>query len=229
MRLYSASRPTYDAVMASPFDETEFVDTSAAGVPAPRAGGRPPSRAELDGKVTDAQQKLVELKQAQEELERERSALEEARRRQSEFHTGREEMLHHLTRGVGLLGEAELGLRRDSEQMAKTVAALQEALTKIQGIDEESWTKDSWSVELTRALTVVENARLEWNSARLKWPSLDEVPAAADAPIDAPGNRPIQPLLAVQDFRQLCKIGLALTWPLVLLLLAILLILLTRK
>ena len=37
----------------------------------------------------------------QEELERERAELEEARRRQIEFHTGGQEMLEALTRGVG--------------------------------------------------------------------------------------------------------------------------------
>src|SRR5581483_10159111 len=119
--------------MASEFDESDFVDSefqsarqSSASAPASGAN-RPPSREELDGKVGEAQQKIAELKRAQEELERERAGLEEARRRQMEFHTGREEMINHLARGVGILEEAEFVARRDAEQMARTLADLRDA------------------------------------------------------------------------------------------------------
>src|SRR4030088_949891 len=101
--------------MASDYDATEFVDGDfqthkSPYAAAPAALGqlqRAPTREEVDSKVIEAQQKLAELKRAQEDLERERSALEETRRRQMEFQTGRKEMLQNLTRGVGLLEEAE--------------------------------------------------------------------------------------------------------------------------
>jgi hypothetical protein len=204
--------------MASEFDESDFVDsefqsTKHAPYATPAAGGnRPPTREELDGKVGDAQQKIAELKRAQEELERERAALEEARRRQMEFHTGREEMINHLARGVGILEEAEFSARRDAEQMTKTLGDLRDALTKVQAIQDETWTKETWNIELTRALTILENARMEWNGARLKWPKLDGALANPETGAGTPG----QNLLNTQDFRQLCKLGLALTWPLVL-------------
>ena len=95
------------------------------------------------------------MKRAQEELERERAALEETRRRQIELQTARQEMIHNLTRGLELLQEAEFSARRDAEQMAKALVDLREALGKIQGIQEESWNKENFSVELTRALTVL--------------------------------------------------------------------------
>src|SRR5205085_7677341 len=103
---------------------------------------RAPSREEVDEKVGETQHKLAELKRLQQDLERERAALEETRRRQLEFTTGRQEMVQSLTRGVGLLEEAEFTARRDAEQMAKALLELREAHTKIQGIHEEGWTKD---------------------------------------------------------------------------------------
>ena len=112
--------------------------------------------------------KLAELKRAQEELERERAGLEELRRRQMEFQTGRAEMLQHLTRGIGLLEEAELTARRDADQMARTLGEFREAVSKVQAINEQLWNQDNFSVELTRALTTLENARMEWNAARLQ-------------------------------------------------------------
>ncbi|HOW64188.1 MAG TPA: hypothetical protein PK256_02765, partial [Verrucomicrobiota bacterium] len=182
--------------MGTEFDDTEFVDREfqaaqrRALTSGPSTGllsnlAQPPSREELDSKVTEAQQKLVELKRQQEELERERAALEEARRRLTEFQTGRTEIQQHLTRGIGLLQEAEFVARRDAEQMSKTLQGLRESLTKVEGIREETWTRDTYPAELTRALTTIENARMEWNSARLKWPRLSGSEAEAT---DAAGS-----------------------------------------
>jgi hypothetical protein len=209
--------------MASEFDESDFVDSdfqAAKKSPFAAAGGpnRPPTREELDSRVADTQQRLMELKRAQEELERERSALEEARRRRTEFQTGREEMQQHLTRGVGLLEEAEFNARRDAEQMARTLAELREAVVKVQSIHDETWTQENYNVELTRALAVIDNARMEWNAARLKW-SLLSGPQSSDnqSPV-TDKSTPVS--LESLGFRQLCKLGLAITWPLALVALA---------
>ena len=208
--------------MASEYDATEFVDTdfqahkSPSSTTATGAGGllRAPTREEVDVKVVEAQQKLAELKRAQEELERERVALEEVRRRQAEFQSGRQEMIHNLTRGLGLLEEAEFTARRDAEQMAKTIADFRDALTKVEAVREETWNKDNFNVELTRALTTIENARMEWNGARLKLPVLSgEVPEAKGAPKAEPAE---PSAFAVKSFADLCRLGLALTWPLAL-------------
>ena len=207
--------------MASEYDPTEFVDAdllaqkSPYGTPAPANDPlRAPTREDVDRKVVEAQQKLAELRRAQDELERERAALEELRRRQTEFQTGRQEMIHNLTRGLGLLEEAEFNARRDAEQMVKTIGDFRDAVDKIQTIHDEIWTKENFSIELTRALTTIENARMEWNAARLKLPVLEgelkENPEAENASL--PAAFP----LANVSFGQLCKFGLAMTWPLVL-------------
>ncbi len=113
-----------------------------------------------------------------------------------------------------MLEEAEFNTRRDAEQMVKTIGDFRDALKKIQAIHDEIWTKENFNIELTRALTTIENARMEWNSARLKVPVLSgpapEKPQTENAP--APAASP----LADASFGQLCKFGLAMTWPLVL-------------
>ena len=202
--------------MAAEYDATEFIDTDFQAHKSPAVTGdalRAPTREEVDRKVVEAQQKLAELKRAQEELERERSSLEELRRRQLEFQNGRQEIIHNLTRGLGLLEEATFNARREAEQMNKTIVDFREVLTKVESIHDETWTKENFSVELTRALTAVENARMEWNSARLKLPVLAgenaKKPEVEKAPV-----APAAPTLAHLSFVQLCKIGLAMTWPL---------------
>jgi len=211
--------------MASDYDATEFVDTdfqahkSPSGASAPNDPFRAPTRDEVDRKVVEAQQKLAELKHAQEDLERERAALEELRRRQTEFQTGRQEMIHHLTRGLGLLEEAEFNARRDAEQMVKTVTDFRDALDKIQAIHDDTWTKDNFSIELTRGLTTIENARMEWNAARLKFSVLDGEAKEAAGPGEAPA--PAVSPFASMSFGELCRFGLAMTWPLVIALAAL--------
>ena len=208
--------------MSSKLDESDFVDrdleaTQGSDAPSPGAddssAAAPPRREELTSRVTETQQKLAELKRMQEEIERESNELQEARKRRIELTTGREEMVQHLTRGIGLLEEAELSSGRTAEQLAMTVSDLQGSLDKVTGIEEGEWTEENWSVELTRALTTIENARMEWNSARLKWPVLDgetDLRSAAGQPqvIERPG-------LEQHSFWQLSRLGLAFTWPLV--------------
>ncbi|HVY69448.1 MAG TPA: hypothetical protein VHH73_05935 [Verrucomicrobiae bacterium] len=206
--------------MASDFDDTDFVDRDfVAGKKAvsdpsnsPAAGTRPPSQEELEARLSMTQNRLADLKRAQELLEQERAAVEEARRRRAELKQGREEMARHLTRGLGILEQAEFAARRDAEQMAKTLADFRDALGKVQAINEETWTQESWETELTRALTAIENARMEWNGARLKWPVLDgeAAPGSGAKPVSGGASNPF----ASNSGEPLWKTGLALTWPL---------------
>jgi hypothetical protein len=208
--------------MAAEYDATEFIDTDFQAHKSPFATPadplRAPTREEVDRKVVEAQQKLAELKRAQEDLERERAALEELRRRQNEFQTGRQEMIHHLTRGLGLLEEAEFNARRDADQMHKTMTDFRDAVAKIQSIHDETWTKENFSIELTRALTIIENARMEWSAARLKLPALagEAKEKSETEKINSPAASPFAGL----GFGELCKLGLAITWPLALVALA---------
>ena len=202
------------------YDATEFIDTDFQAHKSPFAAAssaadplRAPTRDEVDRKVVEAQQKLAELKRAQEDLERERATLEELRRRQLEFQNGRQEMVQNLTRGLGLLEEAEFNARRDSEQMIKTIADFRDALEKIQNVRDESWTKENFQMELTRALTIVENARMEWNSARLKLPALEGESAQKKNEAETAPQPAVSPFASL-SFGELCKIGLAMTWPL---------------
>jgi hypothetical protein len=229
--------------MASEFDPSEFVDkdfasatrTSTTGTaavsPFNADPNRAPSRAEVEARVGDMQNKLAELRRAQQELERERADLEETRRRQAEFTKGRQEMEQHLTRGVGLLEEAEFAARRDAEQMAKALLDLRESLVKIQSVHEESWTRDNLNTELTRALTAIENARMEWNSARLKFPFLsgENTAAAPATEADRPPESSAENLLRERSYAELCKMGLALTWPVAVVGVVIVLVLLLRQ
>jgi hypothetical protein len=207
--------------MPADFDASEFIDgdfqfhkTAYSGfTTVPAQPQRAPLREEENSRAIAIQQELAELKRRQEEKEREKAAVEERLRRRTELQNGRQEMLQNLTRGIGLLEEAEFTARRDAEQMAKVLTDFRDALGKVETIREEAWTAENSDVELTRALTAVENARMEWNSARLKFPLLSGNPAEGVAKTN--GSNPFTAsALAGLGFGQLCRMGFALTWPL---------------
>ena len=228
------------ARMAAEFDATEFVDEDLekarrnpfqAPVPmnaAPEETPKAPTREEVDSKLTELHAKLAELKREQSEIERDRAAFEETRRRQIEFTTGREELVRDLSRGITLLEEKEFSTRRDAEQMAKSLTDLRESLIKLQAIQQESWSKENFSAELSRALGAADHARMEWNSARLKYPVLSANPQAEPAPGAAPAKKPAS-WLEGKSFLELAWLGLALTWPIAVAGLAIFLTLLIRR
>jgi hypothetical protein len=205
--------------MSSNYDASEFVDGDLQGHSAPHSvsvptgqAQRAPTLQEVDAELARTQQELAEKIREKEAKERERAALEETRRRQVEFQTGRQEMIQNLTRGVGLLEETEFAARRDAEQMAKALVELREAQAKIQAINEDTWTKDTFNVELTRALTTLENARMEWNAARLKFPVLSSSAMESGSTGPTALAQP-QSIFATYGFGELCRLGFAITWP----------------
>lgn len=201
-------------------DESDFIDTefhSARGSEYRGTANTPSRRAptpeELEARNQETQRKLQELKLAQQKLEEERVALEESRRRRADYHAGREEMLTHLTRGVGLLTKVEFDARQRAEESSRTLQALQHHLQHLESLNDQSWTEEHYSTELTSALTAIENARTDWNDARLKWTCLAE-PDPTDDPAPSAGlKKAAAHGLANLSFGQLCRIGLALTWP----------------
>ncbi len=191
--------------------EPDLVKEQAAN----RKGGE---QEELDLQVVDLQNRITDLNRVLQEVERERVQVEDSRRRFTEFQTGREEMRHELTRALGLLEEAEANTRRDAEQMARSITDMREAIDKVELLEDVETDADNWKVQLTRNLTTLENARMELNAARLRWPLLNgesasDTPAPAARGETAPTGFMPQP----QSFGQWCLWGLALTWPLVLL------------
>ncbi|MBM3848134.1 MAG: hypothetical protein FJ405_17835 [Verrucomicrobia bacterium] len=225
--------------MSSHFDASEFIDddlqpssksTPPLGYSTSAVGGdrRAPSREETESKVTEMQQRLAELKSEQQRLERERAALEETRRRQAEFATGRVETTQNLTRALTQLEEAEVRHRREAELRSRAVADMREALAKLSALQPDSWNKDNLEVELTRSLAVVDNARMEWNSARARFQELQgEGSPTPSSPNSAPPSGSVPPI--PQKFSDLCRLGFAINWPLFVLGLLIFLMLWIRK
>ena len=167
-------------------------------------------REELDHQATSLQTKLAELNRAREKLEREKATVEDSRRR------------------FGLMEEAQMDTQRDAEQMARTIEDLRDAMSKVETLEEVDTHDEQWKVLLTRNLTTIENARMELNSARLKWTLLNGESDEESGVFSAPAATGSGGMSMPRSFGQMCLWGLALTWPVLLIGAGILAVLLMK-
>ena len=172
----------------------------------------PPHREEVDSKLEQARERLLTLHRQQEELERQKGELEELRRRQEEYSRGRTEMVDHLTRSLVTLERQQIESQRLAELCGKTIAAFRDYLEQIQQINDEDWDSSSVREELSRALGVIENARLEYNRARTKLDCLN--PTAGQSTGLVPEAAEKKPLSWDEIVRYAC-IGAAVSAPLI--------------
>ena len=163
--------------------------------------------AEVAGKLDVAREQLLALRRQQEELERQKGELEELRRKQTEYTRGKTEMVENLSRGLVVLEREQIQAQRLAEQCEKTTVAFREYLEKLQRLNDEDWTSENLRGELSRALGIIENARLEYNRAQSK---LDCLNPAANQPAIAPEPEPSE----WAELLRYVKLGAAATAPL---------------
>ena len=147
----------------------------------------PGHKLEVDNKLDQAREQLQTLRRQAEELEQQKADLEELRRKQDEYARGKSEMINHLTRALVVLEREQIQSQRTAALCDTTTTAFKDYLEQLQSIRDENWAATNVRAELSRALGVIENSRLEFNRARTKLDCLN--PSAGQPPItDAPAT-----------------------------------------
>lgn len=123
---------------------------------------------ETDQQLGAAREQLSTLRRQQEELERQKGDLEELRRRQEEYLRGKREMIEHLTRGLVILERDQLEAQRRAEVCGKTTVAFRDYLEQLHAINDAEWSSSTVRQELSHALGVIDNSRMEFNRARTR-------------------------------------------------------------
>lgn len=171
-----------------------------------------PTTQEVDWKLEQAREHLVTLRRKQDELERQKSDLEELRRKQDEYTRGKAEMIDALTRGLVTLDSEQIKAQRLAELSANSSAAFRNYLEQLQAINDEAWTTETVRPELSKALGVIENSRLEFNRARTKLDCLN--PAANDHVVPVTEKARAETVSGPELMRWVC-IGAAASAPLI--------------
>lgn len=123
---------------------------------------------DADSQATRAVQELEALRRRQEQLELEKRELEEFKRKGEEFERGRRDIIANLKRSLMAIERDELETQRMIELLESSRNRFKIMLADLEEIDEQSWSDDNIRVELTRALGVIEDSRVEYNKTLAK-------------------------------------------------------------
>jgi len=185
---------------------------------------------EMDAKVASALEELEKLRKRQEDLDRQRKDLEDLRKRQDEYERGKQEMLDRLNQSLVSLEKEEIQATRLTELLGATRQNFKVMLTELQAINEETWPEEQIRGELTKATTRVDDIRMEYNKAVAK---IDAVSGrGAQAPAVHPSVVFEEHRAAPEEARGFfhwVKIGVAVTLPLILVLLAVIALVLVMR
>jgi len=173
----------------------------------------PQHREEVDSKLDQAREHLLTLRRQQEELERQKSELEELRRKQEEYSRGRAEIADNLARGLLTLERQQIESQRLAELSGASILAFRDYAEQIQQINDGDWNSGNVRSELSRALGILEAARLEYNRARTKLDCLN--PMAGPDNKARPTGAERKPFTKDEIIRYAC-LGTAASTPLIL-------------
>src|SRR3954466_15106094 len=120
----------------------------------------------LDSQVQKAQEQLLQLKRQQDQIEKQKRELEELSRKQEELERGRAEMSDKLTRSLVVVEREAYDAQKRLEQLRAMRESFGQHLELIEAIDPKSWNPADLHKELSRALSTVEGARVEFVQQR---------------------------------------------------------------
>jgi hypothetical protein len=171
---------------------------------------QPLSPEHLDSQVQKAQEQLLQLKRQQDQIEKQKRELEELSRKQEELERGRAEMSDKLTRSLVILEREAYDAQKRLEQLRAMRESFGQHLELIEAIDPKSWSPTELHKELSRALSTVEGARVEYTQQRSRLPATENSDGGEGLPETEPvfssGGRSIL---------QWMKIGFAFSLPLI--------------
>src|SRR5881392_2869839 len=163
----------------------------------------------LELQVQNAQEQLLQLKREQEQIEKQKRELEELSRRQEELERGRTEMTDKLTRSLVVLEREGYNAQKRLEQLRAMRESFGQHLQLIEAIDPKSWNPADLHKELSRALSTVDGARVEFGQQRSRLQATEDTDGGEALPeiaTDFSGGR--------RSLLQWMKIGFAFSLPL---------------
>ncbi len=167
-----------------------------------------------------AADELDRIRKRSEEIEHRRQALRALRTRHAEFDRSHKDLTEGLKRHAVLLKDEEEQASRSATLCHETRRRFETLLDELERIDADAWTDETHESDLTQALAQIEAARAVFRKgvdrvAALGWRSGRDTRSGAD---DALSERLSPP----RSFGEWLRIGVALSLPLAVLLLAIL-------
>jgi len=180
---------------------------------------------DVSEEVAAKTRELERLRHKQEELERQKRSLEELRQKQDDYARGKREMGERLSQSVVTLEKQELRTSRLVEMLTEARTRFKDFKAELDALDEDSWPEERFREELGTALTIIDNARMEYNKTMAR---IESVMNAEESykPAQSPLFEDADELAGGEKtFMDWVKIGLAISLPLVVVFLIMLILL----
>jgi len=167
-------------------------------------------------------EELERLRTRQTDLEQQKKDLEHMRQRIAEYESGKQEMLEKISQSIVSLEKQEVKATTFANMLGSTRERFKDLREDLQVLDESQWSEDAFREELGKALTTVDNARMEFNKSIAQIESASGEQASPDSKyehvvFDGPATAPLEE----KGFGDWLRIGFAVSLPLLAVLLVI--------
>ncbi len=170
---------------------------------------------EIEDQVANAMKELERLRQRQEDLEQQKESLENLRQRQDRYAKGKRDVIERLSQNLVVLEKEELQAEQTLELLHLTRQKFKARLEEIQDLNEENWSEDIFREELSKALSLIDNTRDEYNKSvakiealsREKGSGVDHQPMLLNEGPDHEGEE--------KTFMSWLKVGFAVSFPVI--------------
>ena len=141
----------------------EFVDGDLLTSGRQSSGDDPPAAGlELRRESEEMDERLRDLRRQQEEIEHRRTELEDLRRRQEVYARQRGQVTEALSGALITLEQGIAAATDRLEWMHETRSRFRDLLSRVEAIDDRSWTPETLPDELAGALRLLEEGRTEY-------------------------------------------------------------------
>ncbi|MDG2399400.1 MAG: hypothetical protein P8M04_02395 [Akkermansiaceae bacterium] len=120
---------------------------------------------DFEGKLADAQTQLEVLHSQRAELERQKTALEDLNHRKQEFLSGQLDLSERFATAITTIERELFESKQEAEDLDQTRIAFTNHLNRLESLNPEAWPKDSLSIELEKALVILDKADEEFEQA----------------------------------------------------------------
>lgn len=176
---------------------------------------------ELNLQIEQAQRLLMEHERQLDDLSRQKHLLEDIKRKQIQVDEGLRVITENLHRGLVVLEGQEHQIRKEIEQVEFVRHGFSEQLDLVRQINPNQWNSKNPLEELTRALAILDQARLVYEQSRSKIDALRSLH-------ESDGDHDSQQTNPANSFMKQMIAGFAYSLPLLILLSLLLLVLLIK-
>lgn len=171
------------------------------------------SMEDVQAKVKEAQEELLQLRMRQEEIERQKQQLELIRQKQDRFAKGKRELVEKLNQAVvGIEGEL-YNTQKLVEELSATYDGFNRHLEVLRGLQPEKWQRAHVDEELDRAIAAIQEADSDFAKASRRLSMLR--PASRGSDVEDSAAAAYGPGLALtDDLKSWARRGLGFTLPL---------------